>query len=525
MRYYKLLIFLLVLSAPVVMHGQDKGYLYGELYDSATKEPVIFATIIVKNKGVGIISNDDGSFRIPMAMRMLGDTLLVSSIGYNSKELVVHNLVINTVNRIALAPSLTELKEVVLVSTKYKGTRKVLSAKEIIQTAMDRILQNYPTTPYSYVGYYRDYQVKEDQYYNLNEAILEVFDQGFTSNDFETTEARIYEYKQNNDFPKDTISQKPYNYKDKSKVIPQAQMNSYGGNEFVIMRIMDAIRNYNTISYSYINTFNTDVLLNHTITLEEDVFMDGERIYNIAMSKNVGHIVAKGNIFISSKDYAIHKLNYTVVDGGIFSDAIGKREQKVDGNNLLYRIRVAYKKEGNHMFPNYISFNNSFTVRQPPEFVVDSAMVDFEKSFFEIKFTREPEKRDLYKTKNYEIFYNGKRIKIDRIESKNARSIILYPAKKSEHIFELFPVEFNFAKFSLDVNNLTDVSGNKINEVKIGHYNQYREFFTQQIHSENKSVDRSLFMQRNKPIFKDQQQKKPDNYEDFWMNTPLQHIK
>tara|TARA_R110002049_G_scaffold47793_5_gene138014 strand:- start:2533 stop:2748 length:216 start_codon:yes stop_codon:yes gene_type:complete len=70
----------LVLSVPVAVLGQDKGYLYGELYDSATKEPVIFATIIVKNKGVGIISNDD-SFRIPKVMSVLGDTLLVSSIG------------------------------------------------------------------------------------------------------------------------------------------------------------------------------------------------------------------------------------------------------------------------------------------------------------------------------------------------------------------------------------------------------------------------------------------------------------
>jgi len=138
----------LVLSVPVAVLGQDKGYLYGELYDSATKEPVIFATIIVKNKGVGIISNDD-SFRIPKVMSVLGDTLLVSSIGYTSKELVVHNLKTNIMNKIALMLSLTELKEVVLVSSKYNYNRKVLSAEEIIQNAMDRILQNYPTTPYS----------------------------------------------------------------------------------------------------------------------------------------------------------------------------------------------------------------------------------------------------------------------------------------------------------------------------------------------------------------------------------------
>lgn len=52
-------------------------------------------------------------------------------------------------NKIALMLSLTELKEVVLVSSKYKDKRKVLSAEEIIQNAMDKILQNYPTTPYS----------------------------------------------------------------------------------------------------------------------------------------------------------------------------------------------------------------------------------------------------------------------------------------------------------------------------------------------------------------------------------------
>jgi len=49
-----------------------------------------------------------------------------------------------------------------------------------------------------------------EQYYNLNEAILEVFDQGFTSSNYETTEAKIYEYKQNNDFPKDTLVGFPF---------------------------------------------------------------------------------------------------------------------------------------------------------------------------------------------------------------------------------------------------------------------------------------------------------------------------
>lgn len=46
--------------------AQDyKDFFYGKLMDSTTTEPVVFATVRLKNMALGVISNNDGSFKIP----------------------------------------------------------------------------------------------------------------------------------------------------------------------------------------------------------------------------------------------------------------------------------------------------------------------------------------------------------------------------------------------------------------------------------------------------------------------------
>ena len=59
----------------------------------------------------------------------------------------------------------------------------------------------------------------------------------------------------------------------------------------------------------------------------------------------------------------------------------------------------------------------------------------------------------------------------------------------------------------------------------IRNINQFREFFVQEVKPNVKSPVDSLFMEKRKPIFKDQPIIKPDNFNDYWMNTPLQNIR
>ena len=59
-RYWTLLLFL-AFTLPVLPQEQD--FINAQLIDSQTKEPVIFATIRIKDLARGVISNTDGGFK------------------------------------------------------------------------------------------------------------------------------------------------------------------------------------------------------------------------------------------------------------------------------------------------------------------------------------------------------------------------------------------------------------------------------------------------------------------------------
>ena len=74
------------------------------------------------------------------------------------------------------------------------------------------------------------------------------------------------------------------------------------------------------------------------------------------------------------------------------------------------------------------------------------------------------------------------------------------------------------------VNGLVDVDGNLLNQPTYINYNQFREFFVQETENLFNLPKENLLMDMRKPIFEDQPIKKPDDFEDYWMNTPLQKI-
>ena len=133
----------------VVGHGQESEFISGTLIDTVNTEPIPFASIRVKNRAVGVISNNDGSFRIPIKFRELNDTLEITSMGYE----------------IYLKPMLIQLDEVTLSASNKRGRGRndevrPVTAEEIISKAIEKIPLNYPFNPQSYVGYYRDCQRK-----------------------------------------------------------------------------------------------------------------------------------------------------------------------------------------------------------------------------------------------------------------------------------------------------------------------------------------------------------------------------
>ncbi len=535
---YCLLIFLLPLGS--LSFGQQNSFLEGRVTNQNTKEPVVFATVVLKGAAKGIITNMDGSFRLPVRYKDAGDTIQISSMGYQKKNVALRELLLHSSNIIQLVPGILELDEAVVRAKRKKEP----SARQIVRRAIARIPQNFPTNDFATKGYYRDYQLDGLGYLNLNEALLEVFDAGFDEIDMLTNKVRIYDYVQNENFRRDSLAADPYNYNDYRKIMDNAYLPAYGGNEFEILRVHDAVRNYELNSFDFINNLSKGgILRNHALVKLFQTYSDEESLFTIGIKRNGSNFTAHGKMFISKNDYAIKKLEYAVYD---------RRKENLDSSipderfkgQLVFEVTTEYKRGlDDKMYLNYISFHNVFSLAEPPKFAVKHLTVLPEKGAFAIRFNNalaHVETRfgdDIVRLGEakadsrywYRFKYRDKKIKFDNIRIINDSTVYLYPKMDSialnTMVQDLIALKNNDidigTALKFTVSGLVDKDGNSINTQSYEDYDQFREFFVQEVRPYSLIPNDSLFMDKKKPIFKDQPVYKPDNFDDYWMNTPL----
>src|SRR5260221_4603028 len=100
----------------------------GMVVDNATKEALPYATISIKGKPIGVVSNQFGEFTFNLSTQYLKDTLVISMMGYDTYERTIQD--IKNMDNL-LVP--LEIKTIMLNEVVVTG--KKLSAKEIIEKA------------------------------------------------------------------------------------------------------------------------------------------------------------------------------------------------------------------------------------------------------------------------------------------------------------------------------------------------------------------------------------------------------
>jgi hypothetical protein len=511
------------------LSAQQDEFFLGKIEDSSTGEPVVFANIRIKDRALGIITNVDGSFRIPLRYKEYGDIIEISSMGYETKEIPISGFSQEGLNIISLNPSAISLQEAVVKAKDKRGRR--LGAKRIVQKAIDAIPNNYPTTSFSTIGYYRDYQFNEGEYINLNEGIMEVYDQGFDQSDDATSEIQVFNFELNKDFKQDSIARTAYDYDNYKKIIKKAYLGAYGGNEYRILRIHDAIRNFNAFSYDYIGTLKYDLIKNHKFLRSSDSESDNEALYGIKFWQIHLNYRAHGEIFISKKDFAIHRLEYTMYDAKRMNKE-GEKNKHGHKQKVIFDILTEYRKINNKMYLNYISFHNSFEVRKPPKFALDSTLVDMPGGYYSLYFNNPVDSLTAINPKNYDILYQQKKYKIEKIKVFQDSVRLFGDAEFREVLYNTRGDVTSLTNkrrdseaeqmFGLGIENVRDIYGNLVNEPDIREYQQFREFFTQRVKPDSRAPFDGKFMDKEKPLFKDQPMVKPKDYREYWMNTPLQ---
>jgi CarboxypepD_reg-like domain len=543
----------------------------GKVIDKETYEAIPFANIAICNQSIGLSSNEFGEFVFKIPNTFKDDELCINVIGYS-----VYNQKINFFNEekyniIQLEPKIYDLNE---VRINEKRKRKFNKPKEIVKLAIENIEKNYPQQAFIQQGYYREYlKHGNNSYQNMLEAAIVNKDKGFIY-DFFPYNAEILQIRYNQDFR--VVEDFQLTYKDEKtetgyfKYIPNHNIPSFGGNELSILFAHDAIRRQNELTYSFVNKFNEDFILNHSFTLDSIIFSDNIPIYCLSFSPNINCVGIRrdkiikypqmnvkykegeaceyrynsnihGKMMIRSNTWAIERFEYSSYT-------------TKEPNIKIYEVIVDYKNLNGKMYLNYLSFSNYFKVFIHPQrtnkfeiaykeqpLIVNEIFV--EKNTIILKFNRKLRKLSCSK-KDFEFsgfVVNNIGSKSDTIYmQKNPDDVTIIDENSIrmslpniQHLLTSFPepdikisdseiLEYGKAtirddkivmgNLSLTINKIKDVSGNKLNELYLIDMYQYREFFVNDIPKSfpKPKYCRTIFNEL--PLY----DQNPKNVNDFW---------
>ncbi len=496
-------------SSLVFIYSQQTDFVAGKIINSGTNEPVPFATILLKDNQLGVYANADGDFKVLNNPEFRTDSLIITCIGFKRYSMAFSHFSNNPENTIFLKPIIYGLGEVKIISTGKK-----LGSLAIIGRAIRNIPRNYPERPFNYISYYRDYQKRDGKYINLNEAIVQTLDKGFTLGSLFNS-YRLLDFKKNLDFPRINIS--PY-YENGSegpdeqvKSIPDATIGDQYGNELFVLMTHDAIRNFKTRSFSFIEVFSEDFIHNHNFAEPVAVYDNNLLLYKIMFNgktKVIGNsFIINGAIYIQPKTYSIHKIEYSC-------------SYEADGRRLgeMFNADIEYGQENDVdslMCLKYISFNNFFKVVD----MDDSTYFRSLKAYWETNLYLNPTLVVVFNNKidpvsgsekeNYLVTIGTKKLKITSVQ---IRQNTAYIRTKEEYIKR--PGDSSY----IYVQNLKDIDGKMVNKKKTIDLYQYRELFVQEYNKPLVLKD-SCLMEYH-PLEQNCRSSYAGN-EKYWMNTPV----
>jgi hypothetical protein len=502
-----------------------------QVLDIYTKKPIVYATVMLKKINRGTHADTNGNFEIPIKYKEKG-IIKISSIGYRTKEIQLANLKENKTNIIYISASNNYLNEVVIKTSKKKE-KKILGI-QIVKKAIVNILENHPTRSHSYIGYYRDYQQpvgdsyqkirkseKPVKYLNVNEAIIESFDNGFKSDKLKSkkNQSLLYNYRANTQFIKDSTLTIPYDNKSK-KYSESVYITPLGGNELNILNLTNAIRNHNKMSFSYSNIFRKDFIRNHKFKLKRVIFSDDIPLYEVSFfsikEKTSYEYAAYGSIYISKQDFAIHKFNYNLY----------YKFKK----NPQYTVTIEYTPIKDTMYLNYITFNNFFEATNGNYFKIDKTVFNSKQNAFKITFNRSIDLSSLKPfRRNFKIYFKDQKLKVIEVSpfDTDSRTVTVYidEASINKIAFEKERQNPDYPSyFTFEITHIKDFNGYEIDKRTSIKMNQYREFFVQEVFENKRLPGQKNFIDKSLPLSKSMVTplKLENNY---WMNTPLKSKK
>lgn len=308
-------------------------YITGKIIDEETSEPLSFATISLKHKGKGMVTNNNGDFGMKIGSDAFSDTLSVSYLGYMKRELPVRKAFGNNLT-ISMKREFISIPEIII---------KTQNPLEIIFRALKSISRNYGDTPAAMTGFYREGVMKKSELQTYSEAILQIYKSAYSG----------------------TL------YGDQIKVYKSRKIENTDKSDTLAIRLKAGLSTCLELDGAK-NTFdflNRETINDYSYRVTDIVTYDEESAYVIDFEQheNIDLPLFKGTVYINTSDFGILNAEFEINPKMIHkmkNSYITTSSHGFDTWPTSVRYSVSYRKMDNRYFLNHVRGDLVFTSNQ-----------------------------------------------------------------------------------------------------------------------------------------------------------------
>lgn len=178
--------------------GVDYKQYSGEVTDSDSKKPLVFATVALDGSNISTVTNADGEFTLKVPMDTDQGSITVAFLGYSPKSIPLGELKPDN-NKISLEVSIIQLTEVNLSFPK--------SAEALVRETLKKKGENYFNDPTLMTAFYRETIKRRRKNVSLSEAVVNIYKAPYNSEKRDAVQ--LYKSRKSTDYSKlDTVALK-----------------------------------------------------------------------------------------------------------------------------------------------------------------------------------------------------------------------------------------------------------------------------------------------------------------------------
>jgi hypothetical protein len=311
-----------VLAVDSTSTGKVK-YITGKIIDDETSEPLPFATLAIKNKSKGTVTNNNGDFGMKITSDLFNDTLSVSYMGYEGRAIPVRKAFGNNLT-ISMKKEFISIPEIIIRSQ---------NPQEILYKTLKSISKNYGNTPAFMTGFYREGVMRKSELQTYSEAILQIYKSAYSGTLFGDQIKVFKSRKIENSDRSDTLA-----IRLKAGLSTCLELDG-AKNDF------DFLRRESMADYSY--------------RITDIVTYDEESAYAIEFEQheNIDQPLFKGTLYINTADYGILDAEFEINPRQIHkmkSTFISATTRRYDTWPVSVKYSVSYRKMNNRYFLNHV---------------------------------------------------------------------------------------------------------------------------------------------------------------------------